>query len=561
MSVLLVTLALATGRFAPSAPLPGLPSVVLDSYGNGVGVAQLMARSKGLQARILWVDGTANLARCSTAEGIDDLVSRAARAGFTTLVYDVKPIVGYTLYPSKLAPKLEEWRGQRMPRDWDPLAAMARAAKMHRVELLVALNAFSEGHRFTGTGPGYATPELQTVQMETTPALAAPGGRLAVHPSPNPAQWPQNHVAVFEPARLPGALRSRAVFVDRLGRAVPSAERAVAAYVAPEGVDLPTPIRVIAEATFVPAAQAQRQWPLMMNPHLEAVRARPLEFVREILASYDVRGVVFDDRLRYAGLEADFSEAAKAEFERSLGARLSWPRDVFEYTYTVDLKRGVRPGPYWDAWLAFRARTLRDWVAEARRTVDALKPGTLLGVYQGSWYGDYARYGSNWASPNFEAGFPFLTGAYRASGFASQLDLIMVGAYYKVPTIVEAMASAAPTGQTVEAAGQIANRAVRDQAWTYAGIMLMDYADDSAGLARALQAACGSSQGVMVFDLSHGIDRYWDLFARAFRVPARPPHAEPGALRAVRRLREAKDRRGDREPAPILYEGQPGAGF
>ena len=52
-------------RFERIGPLPTLPPVWIDAQQYGIGVAQTTARSKNLQARILWIDGTANLDKLS----------------------------------------------------------------------------------------------------------------------------------------------------------------------------------------------------------------------------------------------------------------------------------------------------------------------------------------------------------------------------------------------------------------------------------------------------------------------------------------------------------------
>lgn len=190
----------------------------------------------------------------------------------------------------------------------------------------------------------------------------------------------------------------------------------------------------------------------------------------------------------------------------------------------------------------------------------AANPKTQFGIYAGSWYGDYARYGSNYASSALQAGFPFLTRIYQSTGFASNMDILMTGCYYKVPTMYEALGLGKPIGQTVEAAGDVSNRIARDQCWTYAGIQMVDFAENVPGFERALQAAAATTQGVMVFDLSHNVEKFWPVFQKAFARPAQAPHAT-GHLNQVRKMRKSWDARGLKErPFPIL-EGAPGTGF
>ena len=155
---------------APYLPFANLPVVPLDEAHNGIGIAQQMTRTRGLQARILWIDGTANLDKINTPEKISALVARIKWAGFNTIVFDIKPIIGYTLYPSKYAPKLTEWvrpwGTQTLPSDLDPLKEFVTQAKAQNLALIVNMNVFSEGHREFKKGPGYDNPQWQTVLYE-----------------------------------------------------------------------------------------------------------------------------------------------------------------------------------------------------------------------------------------------------------------------------------------------------------------------------------------------------------------------------------------------------------
>src|SRR5688500_17007452 len=154
----------------------------------------------------------------------------------------------------------------------------------------------------------------------------------------------------------------------------------------------------------------------MMNPHHPEVRKYALDVVRELVANYDVGGVIYDDRLRYGGLNADFSDLSRQKFEQALGRPVSWPDDVFRWTYTHTLARGLRPGRCFDQWMAWRASVMKEFVAEARRTVQQARAGTQFGAYVGSWYGEYPRIGHNYASPATQSGFWFASPNYRQAG-------------------------------------------------------------------------------------------------------------------------------------------------
>ena len=160
-------------------PFPTLPPATLDEAHNGIGVAQQMARAQGAQARILWIDGLANIGRINSAEKIQALVTQIKTAGFNTVVLDAKPIPGFTLYPSAYAPKMTEWKGETLPEDFDPLAELLKDGHAAGLEVVANMNVFCEGHRWSGQGPGFAHPEWQSTLLEPTPVLV---GNNAVMP-------------------------------------------------------------------------------------------------------------------------------------------------------------------------------------------------------------------------------------------------------------------------------------------------------------------------------------------------------------------------------------------
>jgi hypothetical protein len=570
-------------RFELSAPLPTIPGVMMDVQGNGWGLAQQTARSKYLQARILWIDATANLERVNSDEKISNLLKQIKVAGFNTVVFDIKPISGQVMYPSRIAPRLTEWKGRTMPADFDPLKAMVREARSNGLSIMVSLNAFSEGHRDFKVGPGYGRTDWQTVLYEPKFSVnSILGGGYAVNPIPNKMPVDDTMLGVFNDKKaLPPAQEVfYAVTINRNGGVVEALTGAGLA-----NVNIPKDGSVLvgtgaagnflrgqappnAKLTFDTTAQfvpiqdrPDQQIPLMMNPNNPAVQDYELSILKEIGSGYDVDGVIYDDRMRYGGLNADFSPVTQAAFEKYVGRRISWPDDVFKFTLSPALNRGVIPGPYYEAWMTFRAQTIRNFMLKARQTLKGARPRAQFAMYAGSWYGDYQRFGNNYAAPEVDAGFWFLTPEYALTGTAPLLDFLITGCYYPNATIAEAMSQGLGIGNSVEAAGQLSNRMVRDQTWVYAGISLDQFAGNPEGLRNSLQAACGSTQGVMVFDLSHNIDPFWPIFRQAFMDPRRAPHQEPGLLAEVRKRRASVDKLGKKDGAVPIHAGSAGIGM
>jgi hypothetical protein len=312
----------------PYLPFQHLPAVPLDEARNGWGVAQQAARAKNLQGRLLWIDATANLDRVNSADKIAALVEQIRRAGFNTICFDIKPIIGQTLYPSRYAPKMTEWRKnnvtQTLPPAFDPLAEFVRQTRAAKIGLVVNMNAFSEGHRDYGKGPGYERPEWQTVLYEEQ-------ARLRVDPTATAAAATQP--LSFRVNELPATEDEVAVYMDRVRlladlpkrkpesvvvALVDAQARVVAQIAGPSFAGLNPAIPNGGAALVGTGASAEflrrgavagqklaletvpnyvrigerprRQVPLMTNPFHPQVRQRLLDMIAEVARNYAVDG-------------------------------------------------------------------------------------------------------------------------------------------------------------------------------------------------------------------------------------------------------------------------------
>ncbi len=568
-------------RFTFAAPFPSLPPVRIDKLNSMVGIANQMAKNKGLQGRLLWVDATANLGKVNSIENIELLVSQAKDIGFNTIVFDIKPIVGYTLYPSKYTDKLTRWRDARMDINFDPMPPMIKSCKKHGISLMVSLNAFSEGHRiakeqennpdsqFGKAGPGYAKPDEQTVQYVAIPQLKFGNEITKLDDKLNPKTLEPDEVGMY--TSWP-TVRGETVMIDKRGvvvydqgQGLPEGGRYLVGV--GKGADfiykfaLPgRKLELDSIPKFLKSSEVQNQIPLMMNPIHPNVRQRVISFAKEVVQKYEIDGLLFDDRLRFGGIDSDFSPLTMQKFEEFVGKPVSWPNDVFEFSYNWNLERGVKPGKFWDAWWTWRARQLQTWVQAVRTTIKAARPGTKFGIYAGSWYGEYSKYGSNYARKGTRTGFSSSTQSYSTTGFADYLDIFIAGCYYKVPTVAEALSLSLPEGRTVESGASLANRVIGDQAWTYSGIMLQDYFDNPQDVEPAMQAAAASCQGVMIFDYSHKFETFAPYLKRAFSRTARAPHQENGLLEVVRKILVEREKSGYRDAPIYAQPGAPGVG-
>ncbi len=563
-------LALQGGRFQPANPLPGLPPVFLDKLLDYKGPTKQVCEKAGLEGRILWIDATANIERYNTEEKIVALFARVAKSGFNTVVFDVKPLSSEMVYPSAFAPKLKEWRGKELG-DFDPMPAVSREARKNGLMLFVSMNAFCEGHRLLNRGPGFDRPEETSVVYEAAPTVRI--GDKSFPFSTN-GEIDKVTIAATPPPVPQDDMPSKSVVCNKFGVIVdaatpPKGGFTVTAVGVPAGVlavygQPGAKITLESEPSFVRLTDsADKQYPLMTNPNNKAVQERIKNLCKEVVTKYDIDGVIFDDRLRYTGLNGDFSPVTQTLFERKVGKKLVWPDDVFKFTYTYKdgLVRGMKPGPYYEQWLAWRANVLKQFTIDIRSEIRKLKPTAKLGVYAGSWYGEYQHYGNNWAAPAMEAGFWFMTPEYRKTGFAPELDFLVTGCYYPTGPIFDALQEGRGVGVTVESAGNLSYRAAHDETFVYAGLSLADFKENPEGLGKALQSAVATTNGVMVFDLSHDIEPMWSVFEKAFSIKKKSPQISDAYLAEARRRRGIMEKQGKKEPPIVISGGASGVGF
>lgn len=177
---------------------------------------------------------------------------------------------------------------------------------------------------------------------------------------------------------------------------------------------------------------------VFLNPANADVQDYILKIIAEI-AAYDVDGIILD-RCRYDdnGLMSDFSDTSREQFEKYIGRKVDeWPSGIFKAGATslpsglVDIQK---------SWLAFRAKTIHDFVEKAAATVHSIDKDIRFGCYVGAWYSTYYESGVNWASPKFD---PYHNSSYRKwansdyaqYGYADHCDFMMLGCYASAKSV------------------------------------------------------------------------------------------------------------------------------
>ena len=167
-----------------------------------------------------------------------------------------------------------------------------------------------------------------------------------------------------------------------------------------------------------------------LNPASDDVQAYVINILKDI-ARYDVDGIILD-RCRYSdeGLQTDFSDISRQKFESYLGETVSnFPEDIISAGGSK-LSDGHQ---YMKQWLAFRAKTIHDFIVKAGDAVKGVNPDVKFGAYVGGWYSTYYESGVNWAHPDYNPaanGFSAWANAdYHNYGYADHCDIMMIGAY------------------------------------------------------------------------------------------------------------------------------------
>lgn len=153
------------------------------------------------------------------------------------------------------------------------------------------------------------------------------------------------------------------------------------------------------------------------NPANDDVQQFLLTLIKD-LAKYKVDGI-FLDRCRYDDWASDFSDVSIKKFEEYLGS-------------SVNCDYNKIPKTYKKQWIAFRAKTIHDFIEKASEAVKSVNSEIQFGVYVGAWYSTYYECGVNWASPKYNAEKQYPTWAsaeWNSYGYADHLDYLLLGAY------------------------------------------------------------------------------------------------------------------------------------
>ncbi|MCI2082775.1 MAG: family 10 glycosylhydrolase [Bacteroidales bacterium] len=245
-----------------------------------------------------------------------------------------------------------------------------------------------------------------------------------------------------------------------------------------------------------------------LNPSNPDVVSFLLDLLRDLASYKDLDGIVLD-RCRYDDLAADFSDISRKAFENHIGRNVTnWPDDVLA-PGTTSLP-SVYP-TYMKQWLEFRAKTIYDFVSEAREAIKSVNPNIKFACYVGGWYSSYYGSGVNWASNTFNPSiyYRWATSDYMKYGYAEKLDYILIGAYASASNVYG-------NGEwTCQGFCKVAGNVIRGAIPYYGGPDIGNWdttgvTDLDAAVTSTVDACINAADGYYVFDLIHVKDYdYW----------------------------------------------------
>lgn len=238
-----------------------------------------------------------------------------------------------------------------------------------------------------------------------------------------------------------------------------------------------------------------------LNPVRQDSRDYAMSVLSEIVSNYDIDGLALD-YCRFPDMESDFSKESRDAFEEYIGMTVeNWPGDIFTY----DAEGTVVSGKHYNDWLAFRAGIICDFVTNVSDSMKTIRPDLELNYWAASWIHAIEKNGQNWASPRSEwcKKYPYGSDAYQKAGFAPALDNFIVGAYLERVYGPE-------DNESVEYALNRADSIIMGDCHVIGSIQSINHSADPTdphNLTNAVKCCLEKSEGLMVFDVVHIINR------------------------------------------------------
>lgn len=241
---------------------------------------------------------------------------------------------------------------------------------------------------------------------------------------------------------------------------------------------------------------------IFVNPANPEVREYEINVIKEFVTNYKPDGVVLD-RVRYVGLSCDFSELSRAGFADYIKTEdFNWPEDIYTFKKEGEVLTEVF-GKYFGKFFEYRALVIKDFILSVSEAVKEANPLTEFTDYTGSWYPLYYQVGANWASSKYiSQDFGFCDGETLSSTAYGDIPDRMLSGFYYPDVYIDDAKDKPAYWYSVEGSSVIAKKALLDNRVTGA-LYLAQYKDCPRRIREAVLMCNSTSEGCMIFDLSH----------------------------------------------------------
>ena len=283
---------------------------------------------------------------------------------------------------------------------------------------------------------------------------------------------------------------------------------------------------------LIPITEQKHKYGAMVNPLNPEYQDYIISVMQEIVTKYPELDGLMTDRVRYDGIQADFSELSRKTFEQYIGKKLKkFPEDILSWDNSKRHPKPV-PGKYFKEWIEWRATVITGFMARAREAVKAVRSDIPFCTYTGAWYPSYYEVGVNFASRDFDpaAEFDWATPDYKKTGYAELIDIYATGNYYTDITIDEYLSkggseiwnetdSQAQSGTWYCVEGSCQNlRRILGNNEFLGGILVDQFYEFPEKLSETIRENLKDSDGLMVFDIVHIITKnLWNEVAKGMK--------------------------------------------
>jgi hypothetical protein len=289
------------------------------------------------------------------------------------------------------------------------------------------------------------------------------------------------------------------------------------------------------DSGFIPITQLKHKYSAMTNPVHPEVQEHELKIISELFTKYPQFDGIILDRVRYDGIEADFSNLSKEQFEKYINQKIeNYPDDIYRWSKNEKGEKFRVEGKLYKKWLEWRASVIYNFMTKAREVVKQINPEMKFGVYTGAWYPVYYEVGVNWASKKYDPSkeFDWATADYKNYGYAELLDIYTTGCYFFEVTKEEVeklneeiiKRNEAGMGKTkdfwysVEGSAEIAKKVMMNVVPVIGGLYVEQYKDHPEQFKRAIKMCLNKTDGLMIFDLVHIVNYgWWNILENAMK--------------------------------------------